>query len=407
MVTFLAAPTWGESRRPTWAIEGTAPDPRQFSLFATAVARRYNGKTPDPTGPPGAMLPKVSLFQGWNEPNYKKFYSKGPEDYRVLQNRFYDSVRRARPAEPDLVVALGGLGPYGEPTVSPKTDIGPQLYLQKLTCLNGSWRYATPAPCPVKIRFDAFDLHPYSWQSDPTTRAGCAPRETRGGCNGGFFDGALGNIADFRTLLDLADRYGTVYPDGNKPFWVTEWGWMTNPPGALVNGSTRRAGISFGKASDYAAETLFRFWSAKVSIALWFSIVDRSPTWAGGIYRAGSTDPYSTRYLSRARPKVNSTIGKSLLTAVRFPVYWSRTGTTVKAWAMSPCGGDGASVTFEKMADATSPWEAVRTTLPDGDGATLTSWTETKTPYRLRAVATDSGTCSEGETSNPIGPGIP
>ena len=70
LLNITDAPTWAEGPDPppdaqpgTWR-----PDPAQFASFATAAARRYDGRFPDPLHP-GAFLPRVRYWQPWNEPN--------------------------------------------------------------------------------------------------------------------------------------------------------------------------------------------------------------------------------------------------------------------------------------------------------------------------------------------------
>lgn len=409
LVSFLSGPAWADSKRPRWAKTGTAPGPAAFAAFTTALAKRYAGTTPDPVGPAGATLPRVSLFQGWNEPNYPNYFSGSVEDLRVLQNRFYDAVRAARPNEPDLRIGLGGLGPYGAEVIKPGVEIAPQLYLMKLLCFRGTWRLVVPIGCPVKIKLDAVDVHPYSWQADPTTRSGCPPRITRPKkCDGTVYGGALGNLPDFRYLLNGALRKQTTYPGRRIDYWITEWGWLTNPPGIAFRKSKRVLGIRVTQAADFAAESLYRMWKAGVDMALWYSTVD-GKGWPGGIYFAGSTNPRSASYLANAKPKSDSSSSTSLLKAVRFPLYWSALAGRVSAWAMSPCQAPGSQVTFQARSSWLTPWVTVTTKAVNADGVAVATWQSPGTPFRLRAVARGPvpGSCPLGEASNPTAVGIP
>ena len=54
-------------RRNIWA-----PDPGAYGRFAVAVARRYSGQFTDPLNA-GTDLPRVRLYQAWNEPNLPLF----------------------------------------------------------------------------------------------------------------------------------------------------------------------------------------------------------------------------------------------------------------------------------------------------------------------------------------------
>ncbi|MCX6390679.1 MAG: hypothetical protein NT122_08655 [Solirubrobacterales bacterium] len=195
MVSILSAPSWAEGpRRPSSALAGTwRPNATQFGLFGAALATRYSGTTADPLGPAGRKLPRMKLYGGWNEPNYQAYLtprSEAVELDRAMQNKFYDAIKAVQPT---ATVALGGLGPYGSNKAS--SEIQPQAFLEQILCLNGSWRLATPVACPVKVKFDAADFHPYTWFGGPTTRAASPD------------GGALGNAPDFRKLLDYAIKW--------------------------------------------------------------------------------------------------------------------------------------------------------------------------------------------------------
>src|SRR4029077_16662423 len=63
LITVFGAPTWAEGKnRPSSAPLGTwKPDPHALGQFAQALAKRYSGSFQG--------LPRVSLFEVWNEPN--------------------------------------------------------------------------------------------------------------------------------------------------------------------------------------------------------------------------------------------------------------------------------------------------------------------------------------------------
>lgn len=366
LLAFYNAPAWAEGRRRSRTVRPGSwmPNPSQFGLFMRAVATRYAGNTPDPLGPAGRKLPKVSLFQGWNEPNYQHYLtprSTAVEQVRSLQNQAYNNIKSVNPG---ATVALGGLGPYGSTTA--RIEIQPQAFLMSLLCLSGSWRLPVARGCPVKASFDAVDFHPYTWFGTPTTRA-VSPE-----------GGALGNAPDFRKLLDAAVKYGNVVPSGPKQLWTTEFGWLTNPPGHRLS-RTRVVGLSPVTAAAYTAESIYRLWSWKVDLALWQSLVDvldPAPTtrhdnnWPGGLYEYNSLS-------GTPRPKLT-------LTALAFPVFASQ-GTL---WALSPCKGGLARVTFQQRTNAISTWVNAATVIPNADGIALTSWTKPATSTLVRALAT-------------------
>ena len=60
------SPSWANGGRgPAWA-----PSEADYGAFMTALARRYDGVTPDRDG---LVHGPVELFQAWNEPNIPRF----------------------------------------------------------------------------------------------------------------------------------------------------------------------------------------------------------------------------------------------------------------------------------------------------------------------------------------------
>ena len=366
LLGFYNAPAWAEGRRRSRTVRPGSwmPNASYFGLFMRALATRYNGTTPDPLGPSGTKLPRVLLYQSWNEPNYQYYLtprSTAVEQFRSLQNQAYNNIKSVIP---EAKVGLGGLGPYGSTTAS--IEIQPQAFLMSLLCLSGSWRLPVGHGCPVKASFDAVDFHPYTWFGTPTTRA-VSPEGA-----------ALGNAPDIRKLLNAAIKFGNVYPAGAKQLWATEFGWLTNPPGHRLS-RTRVVGISPVTAAAYTAETIYRLWSWKVDMALWQSLLDAldpAPTsrhdnnWPGGLYEAGST---------ASAPKAKLT-----LTALSFPVFSS----TATLWATAPCRGSNARVTFQQRANAVATWTNAVTVTPNDDGVAVSAWTKPRAATLVRALAT-------------------
>ena len=119
------APAFAEApHRWPYAYPGSwAPSPAALEEFAAALARRYDGSFPDPATP-GRALPRVRLFQAWNEPNLARYLEPqwvaaggrwsafSPLLYRQLLNGFYAGVKSVQPAD---VVVTAGVAPNGEP----------------------------------------------------------------------------------------------------------------------------------------------------------------------------------------------------------------------------------------------------------------------------------------------------
>src|SRR5207302_3842879 len=118
------SPAFAEApRRWPFAYAGSwAPSPQALGQFATALARRYDGSFPDPLAL-GRTLPRVSMFQAWNEPNLARYLEPqwvgesgrwqafSPLLYRQLLNAFYVAVKSVQPSD---VVVAAGLAPTGD-----------------------------------------------------------------------------------------------------------------------------------------------------------------------------------------------------------------------------------------------------------------------------------------------------
>jgi len=308
MVTIDGAPRWAEgSGKPSWAPAGTwEPSASDFGAFATAIARRFDGSTPNPQDP-NKMLPRVTLWQPWNEPNldvylspqwdrnsHGDFVEAAPAIYRKLLNAFYRSVKAVSSAN---YVIAAGTAPYGLPPGGAR--MGPVTFDQYLFCLNTSDRRVG---CSDRAHFNAIDHHPYGVEG-PTWHA----------INS--YDAAVPDIDKLTRVLRVAERDHTVLPAGRKGIWVTEVSWNTNPPEA--------GGIPVGKAARWLEQTLYVLWTQGVSHVCWFQLADAGPgNYNSGVYyRDGRAKPGAKAFL--------------------FPFLTNRrNSSTVVAWGRAPASGE-------------------------------------------------------------------
>jgi hypothetical protein len=250
------APAFAEAPdRWPYAYPGSwAPSPTALEEFAAALASRYDGVFPDPLHP-GTMLPRVRLFQAWNEPNLARYLEPqwvaagrhwsafSPLLYRQLLNGFYAGVKSVESS--DTVVAAG-IAPEGEP--AGVGTMAPVTFLEDLLCLG-----ADSGSCLEKPHLDVLAFHPLS-VFDPDV-----PAVSR-------LDVAVSDIAKITGLLARAERLHTVLPTGPHPVWVTELNWDSSPPSSTgVPGSLQAAWIS---------RALHRLWVAGVSLVDWQFLID-------------------------------------------------------------------------------------------------------------------------------------
>jgi hypothetical protein len=303
LLVIAHAPAFAEAphRWPYAYLGSWAPDPAALEEFADALARRYDGSFPDPATP-GRALPRVRLFQAWNEPNLARYlepqwvaaggrwHAFSPLLYRQLLNAFYAGIKSVQPAD---VVISAGVAPNGEPAGEGR--MAPVSFLREMLCLGSAGSSATRGPvrrsgstawrsgavsrrsgaighmgsvsCPEPPHFDALAFHPLS-VGDPDL-----PAESS-------LDVSISDAAKITGLLKQAERDGTALPAGKKPVWVTELNWESAPPAP--------GGVPGRLQAQWISRALHRLWVAGVGLVDWQFLVDpypaeRASTPMGGI----------------------------------------------------------------------------------------------------------------------------
>ena len=306
VITISQAPFWAEGRgMPASAPAGTwEPSPTQFAAFAAATARRYDGSYPDPHHP-GAFLPRVRYWQGWNEPNLSTYLNpqwrrsgrhwiaESPVLYRGLLNAFYAAVKGVSRSN---FVVTAGTAPYGD--LPGGQRIPPVAFDRTLFCLTGSERLR-PTKCANPVHLDAVSHHPYGI-GGPLWHAQNAD------------DAAVPDIYKIARVLRAAERFHRVLPRGHKQLWVTEISWDSDPPDPN--------GVPIAEQARWYEQAMYVLWRQGVSTVLWLQIVDSPP-----IPNYGSTYQAGIYYLN-GQPKPSAT-------AFRFPFVTRRLNHShVQVW---------------------------------------------------------------------------
>ncbi len=282
--TVNSAPAWAEGpERPADADPGSwEPNAAAFGAFGQALATRYSGSFPDPLLP-GAALPRVDLFEAWNEPNLDDYLSPqwegktlvGPTLYRELLNRFYAGVKTAQPA---ATVIAGSTAPFGDPPGGSRTP--PVEFLRSLLCLQGSG--LKPVACPEKAHFDVFAHHPIA--VGPPLESAAGP-----------LDASTPDLGRLTAVLRRAEQAHTVRPAGRKQLWVTEFWYDSDPPDPH--------GVPLFRQARWYEQDLYLFWKQGASAAICLQIADAPPgkgyayTNQSGVYFLdGSPKPSQTAF---------------------------------------------------------------------------------------------------------------
>jgi len=266
----------------------------------------------------------------------------------------------------------GGLDPFGHPKSKKQKwySVAPLAYMRALLCLSkGAHPHAT---CHNAVHFDAWSHHPYTF-GGPFGRAKLSD------------DVELGDLPKMRALLQAAARLHHVLSAHPVRFWVTEFGWDSQPP--------RPHAAPMALAARWTSESLYQMWRSGVSLVTWFDLQDhRSPSpYQSGLY-------FSSASLGRAR-------AKALLTGFRFPFVAYLGQGTVGVW-----GRDATSskrlVTIQRR-HGHGPWRTVAKVSSNRFGifrATLRL--QATKQDSLRAVAPNSGTSLGFSLTVPYAPHI-
>lgn len=294
-----AAPPWAEnSGRPRSAYPGTwRPDAAAYGDFARALATRYSGSY--------AGLPRVRLYQPWNEPNLDRYLAPqwvrrggrwrpaSPGIYRGLLNAF---ARGVKAVDRTNRVLAGTTAPFGDPLPG-GNRMQPARFVRELL------RRSTV--------FDVLAHHPYS------TRGPFAPA-----LNGD--DVSIPDLHKLERPLRRAERAGRISPRGRKPLWVTEVSFDSSPPDPR--------GVPERKHARWLAETLFVLWRQDVDLVTWFQIRDQAPEPSYGATNQSGI------YLRDGRPKLAQR-------AFAFPMVARRGRRATTLWTRAPEAGQ---VVFER-----------------------------------------------------------
>lgn len=319
-------PVWGQS--PPGAGEDS-PDPSQLALFAHAFAARYDGSR--------SGLPWIRYWEVWNEPNASYFLQPQIQENRIVSVGTYrtmvsDFAAAVHGVRPDNVVIGGALFPNGLRR-SNVTAIAPLEFVRDLFCLS-----AGPHPrrtCSTQVNVDAVSIHPYTSGGPSTPPAN--PDNVW-----------IDNLGSLTSLVQAAQRLGTLVSAHPAQVWVTEFSWATNPPNPK--------GVPAQLEQRWVAETLYRSWRAGIGVFNWYSLRDErlaTPPQQVGLYFECPRGIYCDK-------------PKPAAAAFRFPfVAYTSAKHRVLVWGRTPVGAPGR-VQIQWLQGRR--WQKLATLKTDGDG---------------------------------------
>jgi hypothetical protein len=259
LLTIVGTPAWANGGKSPQYPPDAAGDLR---AFAYAAAERYSGTFLDTAT--GQVLPRVGLWLAWNEPNNPvfllpqfalvdgKWTMAAAAAYARICNAVYDGVHATGGPEQ---VACGATAPRGSnsPTTA-RPSISPLSFLRSAK----SFGLRT---------FDAWAHHPYygNPSETPATRMPGSAIE-------------LGNIDE------LVSTVTVLY--GDKPIWITEYGYQTKPPDEFF-------GVSWTKQAAYLKQAYeIARANPRIGLFTWFLLKD-SPSpdgWQSGLITAAGRE---------------------------------------------------------------------------------------------------------------------
>lgn len=344
IVCVQTAPAWAEDLR----VEGPAgtrrPDPAALASFAGALARRYSGKF--------FGLPRVKNWQIWNEPNISMFLNPQYVDGQAVSPAWYrrmlnQSAAAIRAVQPDDVVVGGSLAPWGHAAGS---AVPPFAFMQSMLCMSPG--EAPRATCRSRSSFDVWAHHPYGaggprWKAPPDTAT-------------------VAELPQMHRLLLAATHAGHVNSRRGPPaFWVTEFGWDSNPPDP--------AGVPEALHVRWVAEALYRMWRAGVSLATWYPLRDQP---------VGTSVVQTGLYFFDAGYRLDEP--KPAMTAFRFPFVAYRSRGRVLVWGRAPDNRNRNAVI--EQSDRAGGWRQVAVLRCDASGV-FTARVRAASTGDLRALA--------------------
>jgi hypothetical protein len=286
--SFLFTPSWANGGKAKSVAPTNAKDLQEF---AYAAAERYSGLWIPPSwqlnaslGIGNTALPKVSMWTAWNEPNnplwltpqYKKvgktWRVESAYQYAKICNAVYNGVHSTGlgPLQGEQV-ACGVTGPKGND--APKTA---RPSVDPLTFLSAAKKFGMKS-------FDVYAHHPYADKGSE------APSYKPVGTHARRIQ--LGNI---NLLINLETK---LY--GKKPFWITEYGYQTNPPDKTI------FGVSWAtQAKDMKDAYAIARKNPRIDMMLWFLVRDEPNIggWQSGLATlAGKKKPSWSTFVSLPR----------------------------------------------------------------------------------------------------------
>ena len=274
-------PRWAHTTKPkgSTALQSTyRPRAREFKLFVTAVGKRFSGTHRDENGS-RAVLPRVTMWSLWNEPNQGGWLSPqwerrggqlvpaSPAIFRKLHQAGYQGLVAAGHRVDNSIILLGETAPLGSDAKTGKSPMRPKQFLREVFCIAPDGNPYTGAAASARdcgdlakgpLQANGFAHHPYTKNLPPTQRDPSPDAVT------------MANISELGALLDELSAKTNAVSAGLSLF-MTEYGFETNPPDPF-------SGVPLAAQAKYNTIGEFLAWAdPRIAAQAQFLLADVAP----------------------------------------------------------------------------------------------------------------------------------
>jgi hypothetical protein len=203
------------------------PNATRFGQFVRAVGQRYSGSYDPPPGQadPG-VLPRVTIWSLWNEPNLVTWLSPQSSAPRMYRNLLYagGSALSATGHGRDTLL-YGELLPFARGNRTAGVRRRPLSFLREMACLDSRYRAyrgrkARSKGCSRFRKLPGIGVahHPYTLAGGPRIRS---PHRD---------DVSISELSRMNRALDKITRKRRFATNRRQAIWSTEFGFQTDPP---------------------------------------------------------------------------------------------------------------------------------------------------------------------------------
>jgi hypothetical protein len=274
------------------------PYPSRFRSFVEAIGKRYSGTYRDENAI-RKVLPRVSIWSLWNEPNQAGWLSPqwekvdgevvavAPMLYRELHQAGVQGLERS--GHGNDAIFLGETAPLGSDETGPTNGLRPVPFLREMLCLKADGTPYDGADAARRrcqdfvknptLKATAFAHHPYTKKVAPTV----APKHPD--------EITIGNIGTLGPILDTLAAQSGGKMAADLPIFLTEFGYESEPDPR--NGIPLFRQAEFNQLAEFLAYN-----DPRVAATTQFLLKDaaplrRSPV-TGRAYKKGSREYWFT-----------------------------------------------------------------------------------------------------------------